>query len=163
MSCAFYSGSFDPPTLGHLDIMRRGLKLFDRLVVGVGVHPSKTPMFTDAERAAMLREELDGFGTGSRAEVVLFNGLAVDAARKCGAQVILRGVRDAADYGYEAQMAGMNAKLAPDIDTVFLTASPEVSHITSTLVRQIAIFGGDISPFVSAPVAARIRAKFKPS
>ncbi len=138
MRCGFYPGSFDPPTLGHFDIMSRGLTLCDRLVVGVGAHPSKTPMFTDAERVSMLRAELERLGAGDRSEVVLFAGLTVDAARQNGAQFILRGVRDAADLGYEAQLFGMNRTMAPDLETVFLAASPGAAHITATLVRQIA-------------------------
>jgi pantetheine-phosphate adenylyltransferase len=161
MDCAFYPGSFDPPTLGHLDIMRRGLKLADKLVLGVGVHPTKTPMFSDAERVAMLQEELRALGADSRNEVVLFQGLTVDAAQKCGAKAILRGLRDAGDFSYEMQLSGMNRQLAPDIDTVFLAASPEVSHITATLVRQIASLGGDVSRFVSPAVFNRIQNKFR--
>jgi pantetheine-phosphate adenylyltransferase len=159
MRCGFYPGSFDPPTLGHLDIMERGLGLFDRLVVGIGVHPSKTPMFTDAERVAMLREELERLGALERGQVVLFRGLTVDAARQNGAEFILRGIRDAADLGYEAQLFGMNRTMAPDIETVFLAASPGTAHITATLVRQIANLGGDVSPFVSPPVLQRVKDK----
>ena len=142
-------------------MIRRGLRLFDRLVIGIGVHPSKTPMFTDAERIAMLRDELSGLGAANRSEVVLFGGLAVDAARQHGAGVILRGLRNAADLDYEMQMAGMNAALAPDVETVFLCASPGVSHITATLVRQIAKLGGDVSPFAPDHVARLIKDKFK--
>jgi pantetheine-phosphate adenylyltransferase len=159
MRCGFYPGSFDPPTLGHFDIMKRGLGLFDRLVVGIGVHPSKTPMFTEAERVAMLREELERLGAVDRGQVVLFRGLTVDAVRQNGAEFILRGIRDAADLGYEAQLFGMNRTMAPDIETVFLAASPGTAHITATLVRQIANLGGDVSPFVSPPVLQRVKDK----
>jgi pantetheine-phosphate adenylyltransferase len=159
MRCGFYPGSFDPPTLGHFDIMKRGLRLFDRLVVGIGVHPSKTPMFTEAERVAMLKEELERLGAVGRSQVVLFRGLTVDAARQNGAEFILRGIRDAADLGYEAQLFGMNRTMAPDIETVFLTASPGTAHITATLVRQIANLSGDVSPFVSQPVLQRVKDK----
>jgi pantetheine-phosphate adenylyltransferase len=159
MRCGFYPGSFDPPTLGHFDIMKRGLGLFDRLVVGIGVHPSKTPMFTEAERVTMLREELERLGAVDRGQVVLFRGLTVDAARQNGAEFILRGIRDAADLGYEAQLFGMNRTMAPDIETVFLAASPGTAHITATLVRQIANLGGDVSPFVSPPVLQRVKDK----
>ena len=159
MRCGFYPGSFDPPTLGHFDIMKRGLRLFDRLVVGIGVHPSKTPMFTEAERVAMLREELERLGAVERGQVVLFRGLTVDAARQNGADFILRGLRDAADLGYEAQLFGMNRTMAPDIETVFLAASPGTAHITATLVRQIANLSGDVSPFVSQPVLQRVKDK----
>lgn len=159
MQCGFYPGSFDPPTLGHFDIIGRGLALFDRLVVGIGVHPSKTPMFTEAERVAMLKDEFDRLGAGDRGEVILFRGLTVDGARQCGARFILRGIRDSADLGYEAQLFGMNRTMAPDIETVFLAASPGTAHITATLVRQIASLGGDISPFVSPTVLRRVKDK----
>ena len=159
MRCGFYPGSFDPPTLGHFDIMKRGLRLFDRLIVGIGVHPSKTPMFTEAERVAMLKEELERLGAVGRSQVVLFRGLTVDAARLNGAEFILRGIRDAADLGYEAQLFGMNRTMAPDIETVFLAASPGAAHITATLVRQIANLSGDVSPFVSQPVLQRVKDK----
>jgi pantetheine-phosphate adenylyltransferase len=152
MNCGFYPGSFDPPTLGHRDIMNRGLGLFDRLVVGIGVHPTKAPMFSPAERVAMLKDELERLGAGTRGEVVLFQGLTIDAARENGAQAILRGLRDGADLGYEMQLFGMNKAMAPDIETVFLAASPGIAHITSTLVRQIASFGGDVSSFLSPSI-----------
>ena len=162
MRFGFYPGSFDPPTLGHFEIISRGLALFDRLIVGIGVHPSKTPMFSDAERVAMLKEEFDRLGAAGRSEVVLFQGLTVDAARQHGAHFILRGIRDAADLGYEAQLFGMNRTMAPDIETVFLTASPGTAHITATLVRQIASLGGDVSPFVSPAVLQRVKDKVRP-
>ena len=161
MRCGFYPGSFDPPTLGHFDIIGRGLILFDRLVVGIGIHPSKTPMFTEAERVNMLKEEFERLGAGDRGEVILFRGLTVDAARQNGAQFILRGIRDAADLGYEAQLFGMNRTMAPDIETVFLAASPWTAHITATLVRQIASLGGDVSPFVSQTVLVRVKDKVR--
>jgi pantetheine-phosphate adenylyltransferase len=161
MHCGFYPGSFDPPTLGHSDIIRRGLKIFDRLVVGIGVHPAKAPMFADDERIAMLEEEFLRLGAGGRAKAVLFRGLTVEAAREHGARCILRGLRDAGDLNYEMQLSGMNAQLAPDIETIFVAASPGTVHITATLVRQIANFGGDVSSFVSPPVLLRMRDKFK--
>ncbi len=161
MRCGFYPGSFDPPTLGHFDIMNRGLALFDRLVVGIGVHPLKTPMFADGERVTMLREELERLGAADHSEVTLFRGLTVDAARQNGAKFILRGIRDAADLGYEAQLFGMNRTMAPDIETVFLASSPGTAHITSTLVRQIANLGGDVSAFVSPPVLQRVKDKVR--
>jgi pantetheine-phosphate adenylyltransferase len=161
MRCGFYPGSFDPPTLGHRDIVSRGLGLFDRLVVGIGVHPSKAPMFSPAERVAMLKEELERLGAGVRGEVVLFQGLTIDAAREHGAQVILRGLRDGADFGYEMQLFGMNKAMAPDIETVFLAAASGTAYITSTLVRQIASLGGDVSPFVSPSILPLINDKAK--
>jgi pantetheine-phosphate adenylyltransferase len=161
MQCGFYPGSFDPPTLGHGDIIRRGLKIFGRLVVGIGVHPAKAPMFTDSERIAMIEDEFLRLGAGDRAEAVLFRGLTVEAAREHGAQCIVRGLRDAGDLPYELQLSGMNAQLAPDIETIFVAASPATAHITATLVRQILSLGGDVSSFVSPPVLLRVRDKFK--
>ncbi len=161
MYCGFYPGSFDPPTLGHRDIIRRALKMCDRLIVGIGVHPSKVPMFPAEERLIMLEEEFHSLGAGGRAEAILFRGLAVEAAREHGAQCILRGLRDTGDLNYEMHMSGMNAQLAPDIETVFVAASPGTAHITATLVRQIASLGGDVSSFVSPAVLHRIQEKFK--
>jgi pantetheine-phosphate adenylyltransferase len=161
MQCGFYPGSFDPPTLGHSDIIRRGLSIFERLVVGIGVHPAKAPMFTDSERIAMFEDEFLRLGAGGRARAVLFQGLTVDAAREHGARCIIRGLRDAGDLHYEMQLSGMNAQLAPDIETIFVAASPATAHITATLVRQILSLGGDVSSFVSPPVLLRIRDKFK--
>lgn len=163
MRCGFYPGSFDPPTLGHRDILRRALRIFDRLVVGVGVHPTKAPMFCDSERLAMLEEELRGIGAAGRAKVILFQGLTVDTARELGAQYIVRGLRDGGDFNYEMQMSGMNSQLAPDIETLFVAASPGTAHITGTLVRQIACLGGDVSSFVSPPVFNRIKQKLRVS
>lgn len=157
----FYSGSFDPVTLGHVDVMRRALALVDKLVIGIGVHPGKTPLFTVAERTAMLKAETKVASKefGATIEVVTFDGLVVDAARKAGARAIFRGLRDATDFDYEMQMSGMNGAMADDIDTVFLPASPDVRHITATLVRQIALMGGDVKHFVSRDVAKALKAK----
>lgn len=157
----FYSGSFDPVTLGHVDVMRRALALVDKLVIGIGVHPGKTPLFSIAERTAMLEAESRAATKqhGSTIEVVTFDGLVVDAARAAGAHAIFRGLRDATDFDYEMQMSGMNGAMADDIDTVFLPASPEVRHITATLVRQIALMGGNVRHFVSRDVAKALKAK----
>ena len=156
----FYSGSFDPVTLGHADVIGRALRLCDRLVIGIGVHPGKTPMFTVDERIAMLRAEAGPLTPpGGEIDVVTFAGLTVDAARQAGATAIFRGLRDSTDFDYEMQMAGMNGAMAPGIGTVFLPASPGVRHITATLVRQIAAMSGDVSQFVSKDVAARLAAK----
>ncbi len=159
----FYSGSFDPVTLGHLDVIRRSLKLVDTLVIGIGVHSGKAPLFTVEERIAMLDAEaavlIKKTGHGGRVDVVTFDGLTVDAARQVGACVIFRGLRDATDFDYEMQMSGMNGAMAQDIDTVFLPASPGVRHITATLVRQIALMGGDVGEFVSRDIAKRLKAK----
>ena len=137
--------------------------MFGRLIVGIGVHPSKAPMFPAGERLAMLEEEFESLGGAGRGQAVTFSGLTVDAARAHGAHVIVRGLRDAGDLNYEMQMAGMNAQLAPDIETMFIAASPGTAHITATLVRQIANLGGDVSPFVSPRVLRRIQDKIEQS
>ena len=132
------------------------------VVVAIGVHPAKTPLFSLAERQAMIADAVSELGgdAGGRVESVAFDGLVVEAAREAGASVIVRGLRDAADFDYEMQMAGMNGALAPEVRTVFLPASPATRHITATLVRQIAGMGGDIGSFVPASVARRLKAKF---
>jgi len=157
----FYSGSFDPVTLGHVDVMRRALKLVDTLVIGIGIHPGKTPMFSVEERTAMLEDECAGIikHTGGAVKVMTFAGLTIDAARQSGCSVIFRGLRDSTDFDYEMQMSGMNGVMAEDIDTVFLPASPNVRHITATLVRQIAMMKGNVSGFVSKDVAKQLAAK----
>ena len=157
----FYSGSFDPVTLGHTDVIARAAELVDRLVIGIGVHPAKEPMFTAEERVAMLRSETAVIAdkSGCQIDIVTFDNLAVDAARAEGATVIFRGLRDGTDFDYEMQMAGMNGAMAPDIQTVFVAASPAVRHIAANLVRQIAALGGDVSSFVSGDVEERLRTK----
>lgn len=157
----FYSGSFDPVTLGHVDVMRRALALVDKLVIGIGVHPGKTPLFSIEERTAMLEAETKAAAKqhGATIEVVTFDGLVIDAARAAGARAIFRGLRDATDFDYEMQMSGMNGAMADEIDTVFLPASPEVRHITATLVRQIALMGGNVRHFVSRDVAKALKSK----
>jgi len=157
----FYSGSFDPVTLGHLDVIGRAARLVDRLVVGIGVHPGKAPLFQADEKVAMLAAEVAPIAaaTGCTIEPVFFDRLTVDAAAAAGATHIFRGLRDATDFDYEMQMAGMNFRMMPGIETVFLPASPEVRHIAASLVRQIAQMGGDVRPFVSPAVAARLAAK----
>lgn len=159
---AFYSGSFDPMTNGHLDVLTQAASLCDRLVVGVGVHPAKAGLFTVEERLEMIREAAgEAFRReGCELEAVAFSGLAVAAARAAGAQLILRGLRDGTDLDYEMQMAGMNRVMAPEIRTVFLPASPAVRPITATLVRQVAQMGGDVSAFAPAHVVAALKAKF---
>ena len=158
---ALYTGTFDPPTLGHLDVVRHACRLVDRLVIAVGVHSAKTPMFSAEERAALLRDVCGPLaaGEGTALEVVTFDSLAVDVARRHGATVIVRGVRDGTDLDYEMQMAAMNETMAPGIQTIFLPASPAVRPFTATLVRQIAAMGGDVSAFVPAAVADRLKAK----
>ncbi len=154
----FYSGSFDPVTLGHTDVIARAAELVDRLVIGIGVHPAKKPMFSAQVRREMLIGETRPIANkaGIEIEIVEFDNLAVDAARAQGATVIFRGLRDGTDFDYEMQMAGMNGAMAPDIQTVFVAASPEVRHIAANLVRQVALMGGDVSGFVSESVARRL-------
>lgn len=157
----FYSGSFDPLTLGHTDVIQRSAALVDRLVIGIGVHPAKAPMFTAEERVAMLDEETRAIArrTGTVIEIRTFDNLVVDAARAAGANVIFRGLRDGTDFDYEMQMAGMNGAMAAEVQTVFVAASPAVRHIAANLVRQIAGMGGDVTAFVSTKVAERLAAK----
>jgi pantetheine-phosphate adenylyltransferase len=157
----FYSGSFDPVTNGHTDVIARAARMVDTLVIGIGVHPGKAPLFSTEEKVAMLEAETAPIAksAGCRIEIVTFAGLTVDAAREAGATVIFRGLRDGTDLDYEMQMAGMNGTMAKDIDTVFLPASPDVRHITATLVRQIAAMGGNVSGFVSREVGRRLKAK----
>jgi len=157
----FTSGSFDPVTSGHLDVITRAARMVDTLVIGIGVHPGKSPLFSTEEKIEMLRAETGGIAkkSGTKIEIVTFANLTVDAAKAAGATLIFRGLRDGTDFNYEMQMAGMNGAMAPGIDTVFIPASPHVRHITATLVRQIALMGGDVSDFVSPSVARRLKAK----
>ena len=159
----FYSGSFDPVTLGHADVLARAALLVDRLVIGIGVNPGKTPLFSDDERIAMLRAETKAIAKATECaiEIVTFSGLAIDAAAAAGASVIFRGLRDGTDFDYEMQMAGMNGEMAPQMQTVFVAASPEVRHIAANLVRAVATMGGDASAFVSPHVAKLLKAKVK--
>jgi len=159
---ALYAGSFDPVTNGHLDVVRQAVRLADRLVLAIGVHPGKAPLFSFEDRLAMLTETCGPIATAAGAELacVAFDGLVVSLAKREGATILIRGLRDGTDFDYEMQMAGMNGAMAGDVQTVFLPASPAARPITATLVRQIAGMGGDITPFVPAPVVARIKAKF---
>ena len=157
-----YSGTFDPVTNGHLDVVKRACRLVDRLVIAIGVHPGKAPMFAAAERADMLRAACGpvAAGEGTELEIVTFDDLAISAARRVGATIIIRGLRDGTDLDYEMQMGAMNEAMAPELQTVFLPASPAARPITATLVRQIASMRGDVSGFVPALVNERLRAKF---
>ena len=157
----FTSGSFDPVTNGHLDVIARAARMVDALVVGIGVHPGKAPLFSPDEKIDMLKIEVAPIAksAGCRIDITTFDKLTVDAAKAAKATLIFRGLRDGTDLDYEMQMAGMNASMAPGIDTVFLPASPSVRHITATLVRQIALMGGDVSAFVSPAVLKRLAAK----
>jgi pantetheine-phosphate adenylyltransferase len=159
---ALYTGSFDPVTNGHLDVIAQGARLVDRLVLAIGVHPGKTPLFSADEKAEMLREVCEPIASreGTEIAIITFADLAVQAARREGASFILRGLRDGTDLDYEMQMAGMNVTMEPEIQTVFLPASIGVRHITATLVRQIAQLGGDITPFAPPAVVSRLQARF---
>ena len=152
-----YPGTFDPITLGHMDIIRRGAKLVDTLVVGVTTNPSKSPMFSVEERMAMVRREVAG--VEGQIEVVGFDSLLMDFAERQGAKVIVRGLRAVADFEYEYQMAGMNQQLNDRIETVFLMADVSLQPIASRLVKEIALYGGDISRFVTPSVKADVVAR----
>ena len=154
-----YPGTFDPITLGHVDIIRRGAHLVDRLVVGVTTNPSKEPMFTVAERLDMVRREVADIAPN--VDVVEFDSLLMDFAETQGASLILRGLRAVADFEYEFQMAGMNQQLNDDIETVFLMADVALQPIASRLVKEIARYGGDIGKFVPSAVAADVKAKLE--
>jgi pantetheine-phosphate adenylyltransferase len=155
MKIAVYPGTFDPITLGHLDIIRRGAHLVDKLVIGVTTNPSKEPMFAVAERMAMVKREIAGIP--GNIEVVEFDSLLMDFAEAQGAAAILRGLRAVADFEYEFQMAGMNQQLNDAIETVFLMADVSLQPIASKLVKEIARYGGSIDKFVTPAVAADVR------
>lgn len=159
---ALYAGSFDPVTNGHIDVVRQAASLVDRLVLAIGIHPGKAPLFSAEERIVMLQESCAPIAKAAGCELacVTFDDLVVNAARREGAKTLIRGLRDGADFDYEMQMAGMNGVMAPDIQTVFLPASSSVRPITATLVRQIAGMGGDVSAFVPPAIAARLKQKF---
>ena len=152
-----YPGTFDPLTLGHLDIIRRGAHLVDSLVIGVTTNPSKEPMFTVAERMAMVEREIDGIAGDIK--VVEFDSLLMDFAVREGAAIIIRGLRAVADFEYEYQMAGMNQQLNDDIETVFLMADVSLQPIASRLVKEIARYGGKIDKFVPPAVVVDVAAK----
>lgn len=156
---ALYSGSFDPMTHGHVDVMNAALKMADHVIAAIGVQPAKTPLFSFQEREALIRAVMRD--AGSRLSVMSFDGLLVDAAAKAGATMIIRGIRDGTDLDYEMQMAGMNAAMAPDIQTVFIPAKPAARFVTATLVRQIASMGGDVSNFVPEAVALTLKTRFE--
>ncbi|RMB55758.1 phosphopantetheine adenylyltransferase [Sphingomonas sp. PP-CE-3A-406] len=152
-----YPGTFDPVTLGHMDIIRRGAKLVDRLVIGVTTNPSKSPMFTIEERMATVRREVASIG--GDIEVVAFDSLLMDFAERQGAKVIVRGLRAVADFEYEYQMAGMNQQINPRVETVFLMADVALQPIASRLVKEIALYGGNIAKFVPEAVRDEVIAR----
>ncbi len=151
-SLALYAGSFDPLTYGHADVIARASRLFDRLIVAVLINPGKHPWFTVEERAAMIRESCGG----PRVEVVTFDGLVAELARRHGAATIIRGLRGASDFDYERQMALMNRHLNNDIDTVFLMPAMEFGHISSTLVKEVVSLGGSVAGLVPPKIEARL-------
>ena len=162
MRVGLYPGSFDPVTFGHVDIVRRAAHLVDRLVIAVGAHHDKHPLFSAAERVDLASRVLKPVAKeiGLKLEVITYDTLTVAAAREAHATVVVRGLRDAGDFEYEMQMAGMNAALAPEIETVFLASSPGSRHIAASLVRQIAAMGGDVAAFVPTVVASALKKKF---
>ncbi len=163
MTVAFYPGSFDPITNGHIDVLVQALNVASEVIVAIGIHPGKTPLFSFEERADLIARSI-GEALPERAgdvRVVSFSNLVVDAARAQGATLLIRGLRDGTDLDYEMQMAGMNRQMAPDVQTVFLPAGVASRPITATLVRQIAAMGGDVGAFVPAPVLAALKARQK--
>ena len=156
---ALYAGSFDPITNGHLDVVRQAARLADRLVLAIGIHPGKTPLFTADERLAMLKEVCGPVAqeAGAALACVTFDDLVIALAQREGATILIRGLRDATDFDYEVQMSQMNGAMAPDIETVFLAASPANRMIASSLVRQIAQMGGDVTLFIPKESLAAMR------
>ncbi|MGA7384841.1 MAG: pantetheine-phosphate adenylyltransferase [Methylocella sp.] len=162
---ALYAGSFDPLTNGHVDVIESAGVLCGELVVAIGVHPDKTPMFCVEERASLIEKVCAGplAARACKLSVRTFSGLAVEAARAAGASLMLRGLRDSTDLDVEMRMAAMNATMAPEIKTVFFATSPAVRHISATLVRQIAGLGGDVSAFVPEAVARALAGRRPPT
>ena len=156
-----YPGTFDPMTNGHVDIIRRALRVVDHLVVAIGVHASKQPMLSLDERFDLIEREAEPIAkeVGGKVSTASFSGLVVNAADEFGASIIVRGLRGSVDYEYEEAMVGMNRTMNPKVETVFLAASPDTGHISSTLVRQIAQMDGDISPFVPVSVCEKMMAR----
>ncbi len=157
-----YAGTFDPITNGHLDVLEAAARMCGRVVVAIGIHPGKKPLFEAAERKAMIEKASASIARAYKVkiEVVTFDGLAISAAKKAKATLLIRGLRDGTDFDYEMQMTGMNAEMAPGIQTVFVPATPATRHITGTLVRQIAGMGGDVSKFVPDFVARKLATQY---
>ena len=158
---AIYPGSFDPVTNGHLDVVSHAVHLCDKLIVSIGIHPGKKPLFSTEERLAMVREVFEPVAkkAGCQFDCSTYDNLTVTAAQAAGATIMIRGLRDGTDLDYEMQLAGMNETMAPEIHTVFTPASVAVRPITATLIRQIAGMGGDVTSFVPASVAKSLKAK----
>ena len=154
---AIYPGTFDPITKGHTDIVQRGVRMFDRLVVAIAPNKAKNPLFSLEERVALVESVLADI---PNVEVRSFDNLLVDFAHSVGANVILRGLRAVSDFEYEFQLAGMNRRLAPDIETTFLTPAEQYAFLSSSMIREIALLGGDISPFVDSQVKLALDQKF---
>jgi pantetheine-phosphate adenylyltransferase len=162
MKIGIYPGTFDPITMGHMDIIERALKVVDKLFVGVALDTGKSPIFDLKQRGELVREEMQLLGRDAgRVEVRTFSGLLVNFAQETGASIIIRGLRAVSDFEYEFQMACMNSRLNPSVETVFLTASESKHFISSRFVKQIARLGGDISPFVSANVANALKRHYQ--
>lgn len=161
----FYPGSFDPLTNGHVDVIAAAAMLCDRLVVGIGVNAAKVPMFDAADRARLVEADCGAVVAAKHCvlTVTTFDGLAVKAAETCGATLMIRGLRDGTDLDFELQLSGMNAAMAPGVQTILLPPTARTRHITATLVRQIAQLGGDVSPFVPAAVARALAARGGPT
>lgn len=159
---AIYPGSFDPLTNGHVDVVRHAVHLCDKLIVAIGVHPGKKPLFSADERLKIVKEVLAPVAAKAKCafDCTTYDNLTVTAAQQNNATLMIRGLRDGTDLDYEMQIAGMNEAMAPDVHTVFIPASADVRPITATLVRQIAAMGGDVAAFVPPPVAAQLKAKF---
>ena len=157
---ALYPGTFDPMTLGHLDIMKRASRLCDRLIIGVAINRGKNPLFALDERVEMVEHVVEPFRERIEVEVLPFEGLLIHFVEQCGASMIVRGLRAVSDFEYEFQMAGMNDRLNPDIETVFLMADPQFQTIASRLVKEIARLGGDVSQFVTPEVERRLKDRY---
>lgn len=160
MPAALYPGSFDPLTNGHLSLIQRGLKMFDRLIVAIAVNPKKAPLFSVAERKKLI---LDAVGNDPRVEVDDFSGLMVEYAKRRGIGVVLRGLRAVSDFEYEFQLANMNRKLNPQLETVFMMTGEDYFYISSNLVREVASLGGDVTGLVPTNVLQGLRAKYAPT
>ncbi len=157
---AVYAGSFDPVTLGHMDLVRRAARLFDRVVVAIGAHPTRTPLFTVDERLDLLRVAAAAL---PNIEVTSFSGLLIHYCERIGARILIRGLRHGLDFEYELQIAQANADMSPEVETVFLPTSSKYGFITASLVREIASHGGDVSRYVPPNVLAALQAKARPS